>query len=136
MQSDPVYEALIPEIIDYLRGGIRLALESGVAEDRIMVDPGLGFGKTLEHNLEIIHNLHEFTLLEKPLLIGPSRKAFLGTVLGGVPPEERLEGSAAAVAISILNGANIVRVHDVKEMVRVARVADAIKRMRICSQED
>ena len=136
MQSDPVYEALIPEIIDYLRGGIRLALESGVAEDRIMVDPGLGFGKTLEHNLEIIHNLHEFTLLEKPLLIGPSRKAFLGTVLGGVPPEERLEGSAAAVAISILNGANIVRVHDVKEMVRVARVADAIKRMKICSQED
>jgi dihydropteroate synthase len=136
MQKNPVYEALIPEIMDYLRGGIRLALESGVAEDRIIIDPGIGFGKTTEHNLEIIHNLYEFTLLEKPLLIGPSRKAFTGCVLGGVPPEERLEGTAAAVAISIMNGANMVRVHDVKEMVKVARVSDAIKRMRIRNREN
>jgi dihydropteroate synthase len=136
MQKNPVYEALIPEIMDYLRGGIRLALESGVAEDRIIIDPGIGFGKTTEHNLEIIHNLYEFTLLEKPLLIGPSRKAFTGCVLGGVPPEERLEGTAAAVAISIMNGANMVRVHDVKEMVKLAKVADAIKRMRIRNREN
>jgi dihydropteroate synthase len=128
MQKNPVYEALIPEIMDYLRGGIRLALEAGVAEDWIIIDPGIGFGKTTEHNLEIIRNLYEFTLLEKPLLIGPSRKAFTGGVLGGLPTEERLEGTAAAVAISIMNGANMVRVHDVKEMVRVARAADAIKR--------
>ena len=131
MQKNPVYEALIPEILDYLRGSVRLALASGVAEDMIIIDPGIGFGKTTENNLEIIHYLHEFTLLEKPLLIGPSRKAFAGSILGGVPPEERLEGTAAAVAISIMNGANIVRVHDVKEMVKVARVADAIKRMKI-----
>ena len=130
MQKNPVYEALMPEIMDYLRGGIRLALESGIAEDRIIIDPGIGFGKTSEHNLEIIHNLYELTLLEKPLLIGPSRKAFTGRVLGDVPPEERIEGTAAAVAISIMNGANMVRVHDVKEMVKVARVADAIKRMK------
>jgi len=135
MQKNPVYEALIPEIMDYLRGGIRLALESGVAEDRIIIDPGMGFGKTLEHNLEIIHNLYEFTLLGKPLLIGPSRKAFTGSVLGGVPPEARLEGTAATVAISIMNGANMVRVHDVKEMVRVAKVADAIKRMKMPNEK-
>ena len=135
MQKNPVYEALIPEIMDYLRGGIRLALESGVAEDRIIIDPGIGFGKTTAHNLEIIHNLYEFTLLEKPLLIGPSRKAFTGSVLGGVPPEERLEGTAAALAISIINGANIVRVHDVKETVKVAKVADAIKRMKMHNEK-
>jgi dihydropteroate synthase len=130
MQKNPVYEALIPEILDYLRESIRTALESGIPEDRIIIDPGIGFGKTFEHNLAIIHNLCEFSLLEKPVLIGPSRKAFIGKILGGVPPGERLEGTAAAVAISILNGANIVRVHDVREMVKVAKVADAIKRMK------
>jgi dihydropteroate synthase len=130
MQKNPVYEALIPEILDYLRESIRTALESGIPEDRIIIDPGIGFGKTFEHNLAIIHNLCEFDLLEKPVLIGPSRKAFIGKILGGVPPGERLEGTAAAVAISIIHGANIVRVHDVREMVKVAKVADAIKRMK------
>lgn len=131
MQKNPVYRALIPEILDYLKGSIDIAIKSGIKEDKIVVDPGIGFGKTFEHNLDIIHNLHEFTLLGKPLLIGPSRKAFIGKILGGVPPEDRLEGTAAAVAISIMNGANIIRVHDVKEMVRVAKVADAVKRMKI-----
>jgi len=131
MQKAPVYEALIPEIMDYLREGIRIAMEAGIPEDKIIVDPGIGFGKGFEHNLEIIHNLCEFTLLEKPLLIGPSRKAFIGKILGDVPPGGRFEGTAAAVAISIFNGANIVRVHDVKEMAKVATVADAIKKMRI-----
>lgn len=129
MQKNPAYEALIPEIMDYLRAGIRLALEAGIQEDRIIIDPGIGFGKTFSHNLEIINNLREFTLLEKPILIGPSRKAFVGKILRDVPPGERLEGTAAAVAISIINGANIVRVHDVKEMVKVAKVADAVQRM-------
>lgn len=128
MQVNPVYEALIPEIMDYLRTGIRLALNCGVKEDRIIIDPGIGFGKTYEHNLEILKNLYEFTLLEKPILIGPSRKAFLGKILDDAPVSDRMEGTAAAVAISIIKGANIVRVHDVKEMARVARVADAIKR--------
>ena len=133
MQHKPVYDALIPEILEYLSQSITIAGKAGISDNIIMIDPGLGFGKTFEHNLEIIHNLQEFTLLEKPVLIGPSRKAFIGKILGDLPPKERLEGTAAAVAISIMNGANIVRVHDVKEMARVARVADAIKRKRIPS---
>lgn len=131
MQKNPQYEALLPEMLDYLREGIRFASEAGIADDMIVVDPGIGFGKTFEQNLSIIHNLHEFTLLEKPVLVGASRKAFIGKILGDVPPGERLEGTAAAVAISIMNGANIIRVHDVNEMVKVAKVADAIKRDKI-----
>ncbi|MDI6891081.1 MAG: dihydropteroate synthase [Thermodesulfovibrionales bacterium] len=131
MQQNPVYEALIPEIMDYLRIGIKIAARSGVSEDKIIIDPGIGFGKTPDHNLEIINNLGEFSLLEKPIMIGPSRKAFIGKILGDVPATERIEGTAAAVAISIINGANIIRVHDVKEMVRVAKVADAIKREKV-----
>jgi dihydropteroate synthase len=127
MQVNPRYEALIPEIMDYFRESIGLAMKSGIAEDKIIIDPGIGFGKTFDHNLEIIKNLHEFTLLEKPLLVGVSRKAFIGKILGDAPVSERLEGTAAAVAISILNGANIIRVHDVKEMKKVALVADAVK---------
>ncbi|HAM51870.1 MAG TPA: dihydropteroate synthase [Nitrospiraceae bacterium] len=130
MQQNPRYDALIPEILDYLRISIRLAQKFGVREDRMIIDPGIGFGKTFDHNLEILRYLHEFTLLEKPVLIGPSRKAFLGKILGDAPPSNRLEGTAAAVAISIMNGVHMVRVHDVKEMVKVAKVADAIKRAR------
>lgn len=131
MQQNPVYEALIPEIMDYLRISIRLANKFSIPDDKIIIDPGIGFGKTFEHNLEIIKNLKEFTLLGKPIAVGVSRKAFIGKILGDVPPSERLEGTAAAVAISIFNGANIIRVHDVKEMARVAKVADAIKNCRI-----
>jgi dihydropteroate synthase len=131
MQQNPVYEALIPEIIDYIRMGIIMATRAGVSEDKIIIDPGIGFGKTFDHNLEIINNLHEFTFLEKPILVGPSRKAFIGKILGDTPATERLEGTAAAVAISIVQGANIVRVHDVKEMLKVAKVSDAIKREKI-----
>lgn len=131
MQRDPVYEALIPEIMDYLRMSIRIAVEAGIADDKIIIDPGIGFGKTFDHNLEIIKNLHEFTFLEKPVLVGPSRKAFIGKILDDAPVSERLEGTASAVAVAIFNGANIIRVHDVKEMKKVAMVADAIKRMSI-----
>jgi len=128
MQKSPSYKALIPEIMDYLRDGIMIARRAGVRDDMIIIDPGIGFGKTIEHNLEIIRRLDEFTGLERPVLIGPSRKSFIGRTLGNLPVMERLEGTAAAVAIGIFNGANIVRVHDVKEMVRIARMADAIKR--------
>ena len=131
MQQNPVYEALIPEIMDYFRIGIKIATGAGISEDKIIIDPGIGFGKTFDHNLEIINNLHEFTVLEKPILIGPSRKAFIGKILGDVPVAERLEGTAAVVAISIMNGANMIRVHDVKEMAKVAKVADAVKREKI-----
>jgi dihydropteroate synthase len=128
MQQNPQYEALIPEILDYLRISIRLAENFGIREDMIIIDPGIGFGKTFEHNLKIVKNLKEFTRLGRPVAIGVSRKAFIGKILGDVPPSERLEGTLAAVAISIFNGANIVRVHDVKETAKVCKVADAIKK--------
>ena len=131
MQSNPTYEALVPEIMDYFRAGIERAVNFGIAENRIILDPGIGVGKTFEHNLEIIAKLDQFAALQRPILVGPSRKAFLGHILGGLPPQERLEGTAAAVAISIIKGASIVRVHDVKEMARVAKVADAIKQQHI-----
>lgn len=131
MQANPVYEALIPEIMDYLRTSICLAVEAGIPENMIIVDPGIGFGKTFDHNLQILRDLGEFAALGKPIAIGVSRKAFLGKILGGVPASGRLEGTAAAVAISIMNGANVVRVHDVKEMAKVAKVADAVKRGKL-----
>ncbi|TNF55247.1 dihydropteroate synthase [bacterium] len=128
MQKKPAYQALIPEILHYLQMGIDIARKAGIAEEKIVIDPGIGFGKTVEHNLEIIKRLNEFTGLEKPILFGPSRKSFLGRVLDDLPVNQRLEGTSAAVAIGIINGANIIRVHDIKEMVMVARIADAIKR--------
>lgn len=131
MQQNPSYDALIPEIMDYFRISIRLAKKFGIAEEHMILDPGIGFGKTFDHNLDILNNLEQFTLLEKPLLVGPSRKAFLGKILGDVPATDRLEGTAAAVAVSIMKGANIIRVHDVKEMARVAKVIDAIKREKV-----
>jgi dihydropteroate synthase len=127
MQQNPVYNALIPEIIDYLYGSIEIAREAGIPDNMIIIDPGIGFGKTVEHNLEIIRRLKEFEGFEKPILLGPSRKSFIGKILGGLPATDRLEGTAAAAAIGIFNGANIIRVHDVKEMVRVAKMADGIK---------
>jgi dihydropteroate synthase len=127
MQKDPSYTALIPEIMEYFRSRIAFAVKAGISEDRIIIDPGIGFGKTFNHNLQILHNLSEFTCLRRPVLVGPSRKAFIGKILDDAPATKRLEGTAAAVAISIMQGANIVRVHDVKEMAKVAKVADAIK---------
>ena len=131
MQQNPVYEALVPEIMDYFRASISIAKQSDISDDKIIIDPGIGFGKTPEHNLTIINNLREFTSLEKPILIGPSRKAFIGKILGDVPVTDRLEGTATAVAISIMNGANMIRAHDVKEMVKVAKIADAVKKEKI-----
>jgi dihydropteroate synthase len=128
MQKNPVYEALIPEIIAYMHRSIEIARKAGIPDNRIIIDPGIGFGKTVEHNLEIINRLEEFRGFEKPILLGHSRKSFIGKLLGDLPVTERLEGTAAAAAIGIFNGANIVRVHDVKEMVRVAKIADGIKR--------
>lgn len=128
MQVSPFYDALIPEIKDYLKESILLCRKAGISEDKIIIDPGIGFGKTVEHNLEILANLREFSFLGKPIAIGVSRKSFIGKLLGDVPPSERLEGTASAVAIAVFNGANIVRVHDVWEMSRVVKIADALKR--------
>jgi len=127
MQINPLYDALIPEIMEYLRNSIVIAKNAGVKENRIIIDPGIGFGKKLEHNLLIIKKLKEFTSLGKPILIGVSRKSFIGKILDDAPAEHRLEGTMAAVAVSVINGANIVRVHDVKEIIKVVKVVDAIK---------
>jgi dihydropteroate synthase len=121
------YADFIPEIITDLKASIRVALEAGIAEERIVLDPGIGFGKTVSQNLSLINHLDELKTLGCPLLIGPSRKSFIGQILD-LPVEEREEGTAAAVAIGIAHGADIVRVHNVKLMARVARMADAITR--------
>ena len=120
------YHDLIGEIATGLLESVEVGRAAGIPEDRIILDPGIGFGKTLEENLEIIRRLPELRKLGFPLLIGPSRKSFIGKTLD-LPAGERLEGTAAAVALSIAGGADIVRVHDVKAMVRVARMADAIR---------
>ena len=110
-----------------LQASLDLAIRAGIQADHIIVDPGLGFGKTAAQNLEVMRNLKSIEILEKPILVGTSRKSTIGLVLN-LPVEERLEGTAATVAIAIANGADIVRVHDVKEMVRVARMSDSIVR--------
>ncbi len=125
MQKSPTYKSLISEIIASLRGSIRIARRYGVGDGRIIVDPGIGFGKTTDHNLEILQRLREFKFLGRPIMVGTSRKSVIGNILG-LPVEERGWGSAATVALAVANGAHIVRVHDVKEMVQVVRMADAI----------
>jgi len=125
MQANPEYEALVPEILDYLRESMRIAESAGIGQ--VIVDPGIGFGKTFDQNLEIINSLEEFVRLGRPVLVGASRKAFIGEILDGAPQTDRLEGTSAVVTASILKGAHIVRVHDVGHMSRVARTADAIR---------
>jgi len=126
MQVNPVYGDLIGEIMDYLDESAGIALKAGVGRDRIMIDPGIGFGKTLEHNLTILERLDEFRALGFPIVLGTSRKRFIGTVLDIAEPKDRIEGSAATVALGIQRGARIVRVHDVGYMTKVARMTDAI----------
>ena len=121
------YDDVIGDISRSLLESVAIAHAAGIADDRIIADPGIGFGKTPEQNLEIIRRLPELRSLGFPLLVGPSRKSFIGKALD-LPIDERLEGTAGAVALSIAGGADIIRVHDVKAMVRVARMVDAIVR--------
>jgi len=121
------YDDLITDIKRELMESVAIAQEAGVQEGRIILDPGIGFGKTVAQNLELVARLGEFRALGYPILLGPSRKSFIGYTLD-LPPDERLEGTAAAVAIGIANGADIIRVHDVAHMTKVARMADAITR--------
>ena len=128
MQHNPQYDSLIDTIMSYLEESINLAIAQGMAPDKIIIDPGIGFGKSLEKdNCTILKCLADFQALGKPILIGTSRKAFIGKILDK-DVNEREEGTAATVAIAIHNGANFVRVHNVKIMKMVAAVADAIKR--------
>ena len=125
MQENPSYTDLIQEISDYLNESKELAEAAGIAEEKIIVDPGIGFGKRVEDNLKILKNLKELAHLGRPILLGVSRKSFIGKVLD-LPTEQRLEGSLACLAVAILNGANILRVHEVKESKRAAQMVDAI----------
>ncbi len=126
-QKDHLYRDLLPDIFASLSHGARLAREAGVPERNIILDPGIGFGKTPDQNLEVLRRLNEFKGLGYPLLVGTSRKSTIGLVLD-LPPDQRIEGTAATVALAIAGGADIIRVHDVKEMARVCKMSDAIIR--------
>lgn len=121
------YDDLIEDVKRELLVSVELAKKAGIEERLIILDPGVGFGKTREHNLELINRLDQIRALGYPVLLGPSRKSFIGFTLD-LPPDQRVEGTAAAIAVGIVRGADIVRVHDVKEMARVAKMTDAIVR--------
>lgn len=128
MQRMAVYQDLMGEIIEFFQNSIQLARSAGIAEDQILLDPGIGFGKTIEHNLEILRSLDSLKRLGYPILVGTSRKSFIGKILNDRPAGKRLWGTAATVALAIANGADVIRVHDVAEMKDVVKVADAIVR--------
>jgi len=121
------FRDVVADLLDGFRESLRIAREAGVPEERLIIDPGFGFGWKEEQSLEILRRLAELRVLGRPILIGTSRKSTIGKVLD-LPVEERLEGTAATVALAIANGADIVRVHDVKAMLRVARMSDAVVR--------
>jgi len=125
MQDQPHYENVMNEIKTYLEKSMDIAFRAGVRRQQIVIDPGIGFGKRLQDNFQILRELRILTKLGVPILVGPSRKSMIGKVLDA-PPEERLEGTLAAVSAAILNGAAIIRVHDVRANVRAAKIADAI----------
>jgi dihydropteroate synthase len=131
MQREPRYQDVVGEVRDFLAERVRAANQAGIVQEEIIIDPGIGFGKTLAHNLALLKNLQSLISLGQPLLIGVSRKAFIGKILNAAGPEERLEGSVAAGVAAALSGANILRVHDVSETVRAVRVADAIRLGRL-----
>lgn len=124
MQKNPVYEDVVEEIREFFKERIKAASAAGITD--IILDPGIGFGKTTEHNLQILKRLHEFEELGYPILIGTSRKSFIGAITG-LPAQERLEGTLASTVIAAMNGASFVRVHDVKECKKALQIADAIK---------
>jgi dihydropteroate synthase len=126
MQLEPVYKDVISEIIEYLSSSIKVAEDAGIDPGKIIVDPGVGFGKTKEHNLRILKKLSCFRILSKPVMIGTSRKSFIGEITGK-PTGERVFGTAATVSAAVMAGADIVRVHDVAEMIDVTVMAEAIR---------
>jgi dihydropteroate synthase len=127
MHLNPNYEALIDEVFTFFQERLRIARTGGIPQNQLLIDPGIGFGKGAWHNLEILNKLGQFQALRQPLVIGTSRKSFIGHILGA-EVHERLEGTAATVAAAIAQGADVIRVHDVQPMVRVARMMDALVR--------
>jgi dihydropteroate synthase len=130
MQKDPRYEDLVGEILDFLEACLQGAVRAGVRREQILVDPGIGFGKTFDHNLQLIRDLGRFSVLGRPLVLGCSRKAFIGHLLGR-EADERDPGTMAAVAAGVMNGARVVRVHNVAMAVDTVRMVDAVKRGRV-----
>lgn len=126
MQRGPFARDAVQDVMRGLRQATARARRMGIARNQIILDPGIGFGKSFHQNFELLAHLSWFGRLGYPLLVGPSRKAFIGDALGGIPPEKRLWGTAATVTASILSGAHIVRVHDVAEMAQLASIADAL----------
>jgi dihydropteroate synthase len=126
MQQNPVYDDVIGEVMAFFEEGIEFAVKAGVDREKIFIDPGIGFGKTLEHNLAILDRLDEFQALGRPIVLGASRKKFIGTVLDVPSPEQRVDGTAATVALGIERGGRVMRVHDVARMAQVAKMTDAI----------
>lgn len=133
-QKSCVYHDLMLEIASFLRNSIRIAETAGVPKERVIIDPGVGFGKTVEDNLLVIERLHELKALGCPILLGTSRKSVIGKTLN-LPVTERIEGTAATVTAGIMRGADLIRVHDVKEMTRVAKMTDAILRHKPVEEE-
>lgn len=127
MQRSPVYDDVVLEISSWFQRRIKETETTGIPSGQIIIDPGIGFGKTVDHNLEILRRLGEFRHLNKPILIGTSRKSFIGKILD-LPANDRIEGTAATVTWAIAHGADMIRVHDVKTMHRVARMTDALCR--------
>jgi dihydropteroate synthase len=125
MQQAPHYDDLLGEVVAELAAGVARAAAAGIGQERILVDPGIGFGKALEHNLELLDRLDALTILGRPILVGPSRKAFIGRILD-LPASERIEGTIAACCLAAARGAHLVRVHDVGAVRRALRVCDAI----------
>ncbi|HEX4841017.1 MAG TPA: dihydropteroate synthase [bacterium] len=120
---------VMAEVVEFLRDRIEFAVAAGIPREFILVDPGFGFGKTVEQNLGLVRHLGDLRVLGQPIVIGPSRKGTIGRLLGGLPVHDRVEGTAAAVVVSIMQGADMIRVHDVQAMVRVARMTDVLSRV-------
>lgn len=126
MQTDPHYGDVVAEVLQFLTERRDACLAAGIRRDRIVLDPGFGFGKTLEHNLALLRHLDQFPALDAPILVGISRKSMIGTLLGGAPVDQRVQGSVAAAVVAVMRGAAIIRTHDVRETVDALKVAAAV----------
>ncbi|MGA9853897.1 MAG: dihydropteroate synthase, partial [Gammaproteobacteria bacterium] len=128
MQQDPRYVNVVAEVQQFLEDRIHVCESEGIPRQHLLIDPGFGFGKTLNHNLDLLRHLNAFASLGLPLLVGLSRKSMIGTLLGNVPVTDRLHGSVAAAVVAALHGANIIRAHDVQPTVAALKLVSAVHR--------